>query len=478
MTLTNDNSSPVAEKDDPNSNTGPNRYLRILLLIVAFALVVFFAWRFATKGKDIIYLLESVVVMSMLGWLGGPRILRVGILVALTVNVISILSNSSYLEVDSSESPSPMVTVLLICLLATLALETGRLLQASSRKGKTRILFWLLLAVPMFVYVVGIPATELAIRSYDDPKQSIQDPNWSILNEVSFRSAKFAVFALFTYLGACLGSFLNVVAYSLPRGQSVGMRDSSCPKCNTKITRIDNLPIFSYLNLGGSCRSCKTPIPVRYLAVEVIAALIFGSLFLYELVTGCANVPLYQSIMHKGILWIILYPKWHVIGIYLYHAFFMCGLLTLALIEVDAQRLKWWHACLPLLLLMILAACLPALLTIPVSEKLTFFASWDSGFLGQALRPLVGGLAGLLAGCVAGFSPLSRDWRIPVVAFAAVGAVLGWQSLLQVTILFVLMSVGCSAPQTRRHLSGRPTLVLLAAVMLHHPFWKMLFELW
>ena len=67
MTLTNDNSSPVAEKDDPNSNTGPNRYLRILLLIVAFALVVFFAWRFATKGKDIIYLLESVVVMSMLG---------------------------------------------------------------------------------------------------------------------------------------------------------------------------------------------------------------------------------------------------------------------------------------------------------------------------------------------------------------------------------------------------------------------------
>ena len=61
------------------------------------------------------------------------------------------------------------------------------------------------------------------------------------------------------------------------------------------IRRIDNLPLISYLNLGGRCRNCLSAIPVRYFLTELIGATIFGSLFLYELVTGAANVPELQE---------------------------------------------------------------------------------------------------------------------------------------------------------------------------------------
>jgi leader peptidase (prepilin peptidase)/N-methyltransferase len=73
-------------------------------------------------------------------------------------------------------------------------------------------------------------------------------------------------------LGACMGSFLNVVAWRLPRGQSFVRPPSHCPRCGTRLRWHDNLPILGWLLLGGNCRHCRTPIPVRYPAVELLAA--------------------------------------------------------------------------------------------------------------------------------------------------------------------------------------------------------------
>jgi len=73
-------------------------------------------------------------------------------------------------------------------------------------------------------------------------------------------------------LGACMGSFLNVVAWRLPRNQSFVLPPSSCPRCGTRLRWHDNLPIIGWLLLGGRCRHCRTPIPVRYPAVELLAA--------------------------------------------------------------------------------------------------------------------------------------------------------------------------------------------------------------
>jgi leader peptidase (prepilin peptidase) / N-methyltransferase len=69
-------------------------------------------------------------------------------------------------------------------------------------------------------------------------------------------------------LGAILGSFFNVVAYRLPRRESLSRPRSRCPQCETPIKPYDNVPILSWLALRGKCRACGTRISARYPLVE------------------------------------------------------------------------------------------------------------------------------------------------------------------------------------------------------------------
>jgi leader peptidase (prepilin peptidase) / N-methyltransferase len=73
-------------------------------------------------------------------------------------------------------------------------------------------------------------------------------------------------------LGATIGSFLNVVAYRLPRRESLISPGSRCPGCATAIKPYDNLPVLGWLFLRGRCRSCGMAISPRYPAVEAITA--------------------------------------------------------------------------------------------------------------------------------------------------------------------------------------------------------------
>ncbi len=77
------------------------------------------------------------------------------------------------------------------------------------------------------------------------------------------------VFAAFIgAFGTAFGSFLNVVAYRLPRGESIVAPPSHCPTCNEPIKARDNIPILSWLLLRGHCRNCKTAISPRYPLIE------------------------------------------------------------------------------------------------------------------------------------------------------------------------------------------------------------------
>ena len=76
-------------------------------------------------------------------------------------------------------------------------------------------------------------------------------------------------------LGACLGSFLNVVAWRLPRQESVVLPGSHCPRCGTPLRWFENLPLLSWLLQRGRCRHCHTPIAGRYPAVELLCAGLF-----------------------------------------------------------------------------------------------------------------------------------------------------------------------------------------------------------
>lgn len=86
---------------------------------------------------------------------------------------------------------------------------------------------------------------------------------------------EFIAYIFVFLLGAAIGSFLNVVIHRVPREQSIVLPNSACPNCRTAIRPYDNIPILSWLVLGGKCRNCKEPIAWRYPAVELLTAIVF-----------------------------------------------------------------------------------------------------------------------------------------------------------------------------------------------------------
>ncbi len=138
-------------------------------------------------------------------------------------------------------------------------------------------------------------------------------------------------------IGACIGSFLNVVVYRLPLGLSLVTPPSACPKCNHKLAAYDNVPILGWIWLGGKCRYCREPISVRYPLVELATAVLFVGYYLlvfqygygpYEISTSrdiinVAQVQITTAVIPKD--WALLAMNLFLIGV----------LLAASLIDLD-----------------------------------------------------------------------------------------------------------------------------------------------
>jgi leader peptidase (prepilin peptidase) / N-methyltransferase len=156
-------------------------------------------------------------------------------------------------------------------------------------------------------------------------------------------------------VGLAIGSFLNVVVWRVPRGESVARPPSACPSCGHRIRARDNVPVLSWMLLRGRCRDCRAPIARRYPLVEA------GTAALFAAVAASAG------------------PVWSV-PVLLYLAALS---VALTLIDLDVHRL-------PDVLV------LPAY---PVCAALLALASWNPGGepdWGALARAAIGG-AGLLA---------------------------------------------------------------------------------
>jgi len=106
-----------------------------------------------------------------------------------------------------------------------------------------------------------------------------------------------------TAFGACIGSLTNVIAYRMPRGINIVYPPSRCPKCNTRLTWRENIPVFGWLLLRGKCRFCKAPISPEYPIVEAAVAILFGVFFaLYYMVPD-------QAVLF-GVNWGAIKPEW------------------------------------------------------------------------------------------------------------------------------------------------------------------------
>jgi leader peptidase (prepilin peptidase) / N-methyltransferase len=112
-------------------------------------------------------------------------------------------------------------------------------------------------------------------------------------------------------VGLCVGSFLNVCIYRLPREESVQGPASHCPSCWAPLKWYDNIPVFSYLVLRGRCRRCGLRISPMYPLVELITAVMFvtayavfgpGWVLAARLIFGCAMIVLFVIDLQHHIL--------------------------------------------------------------------------------------------------------------------------------------------------------------------------------
>jgi len=112
-------------------------------------------------------------------------------------------------------------------------------------------------------------------------------------------------------VGAVIGSFLNVCIFRLPHGLSVIWPSSACPACHRPLCWFENIPIASYIVLGGRCRTCRQPISVRYPIVELTTAAMFaagwwyfgpGVLLASRLLLGCALIVLFAIDLEHQLL--------------------------------------------------------------------------------------------------------------------------------------------------------------------------------
>jgi len=109
--------------------------------------------------------------------------------------------------------------------------------------------------------------------------------------------AVLAVISMFL-VGACIGSFLNVVIHRLPRGESIVSPRSRCPGCGRAIRAWENIPIASFLALGGKCGGCGKAISWRYPAVELLTAAGFGVIFHLD----GPGIPLLRDLLFFSLL--------------------------------------------------------------------------------------------------------------------------------------------------------------------------------
>ena len=130
------------------------------------------------------------------------------------------------------------------------------------------------------------------------------------------------IWFVFTFvLGCCVGSFLNVVVYRLPRDKSITTPSSACPACGKRIRFYDNIPLLSWLILGGKCRYCKAPISLRYFVIELLTGLVFTGLFI-----------LYFHIALRRGLGTFLSGGWFV---YLLHIILLAALIAASAIDLE-----------------------------------------------------------------------------------------------------------------------------------------------
>lgn len=230
--------------------------------------------------------------------------------------------------------------------------------------------------------------------------------------------------------GACLGSFLNVCIYRIPREESVVAPRSHCPQCGTLIAWYDNIPLLSWVALRARCRHCKGPISARYVVVELLTALLFVLVWLkYDPAgSGCmlALAPIHDARL-VPVYWLAVF-----------------GLMLGTFVDIEHMIIPDRVSLGGIALGLVFSTLLPALHHQP---------SWTGG-LGAAFLGAVTGSGTLWLTALLGKVIFKKDamGMGDVKLLGAIGAFFGWISVLFTVLVssFVGAVVGLTLVFTRR----------------------------
>ena len=134
--------------------------------------------------------------------------------------------------------------------------------------------------------------------------------------------------------GALVGSFLNVVAYRLPRGESLAHPPSHCPNCGEPVKPYDNIPVLSWLLLRGRCRHCKQPISIQYPLVEAGTALLCALVVVVKGADGDAIIGIALVLLLVPVTLIDL--EHHLIPNKITFPGFVLGVVLVVLLDPDS----------------------------------------------------------------------------------------------------------------------------------------------
>ncbi len=241
-------------------------------------------------------------------------------------------------------------------------------------------------------------------------------------------AASWLIIAWLSVLGAAIGSFINVVAWRVPRGESLIEPPSHCPQCGHPIRWYDNVPIVGWFLLRGRCRDCRTPISARYPLVEGACCASFLVLAILECGLQGINLPARRQLVTDEIILTTGWSGRELYGVFLFHQLLWCTLLVGGLIEYDGHRVGWRVYAPALGLAAVAGSALPMLYPVPVWEGVE---GWYAGMVTSAAGLAAGaGLGGLLSrGELA--SRRNGVW----LGLACIGGILGWQAAAGLTVL-------------------------------------------
>ncbi|TWU37259.1 A24 family peptidase [Novipirellula artificiosorum] len=319
----------------------------------------------------------------------------------------------------------------------------------------------------------------------------LQAKHWPMVTPADLYMTRLVDVTIFLWLfwvGSSIGSFLNVVAWRMPRGESVNGR-SYCPRCKHQLKARDNFPVFGWLALRGRCRTCRLPISPRYPIVEAavgISLTLVGLAEIYRL-----GLPFQSSHGHGGPLWTPLVST-TTLAVLFYHTLAISFSWAMGLIRMDRQQLPRKLAITSLAVLTIGMLAYPAVMIVPWQTRVPEFWRGDGLRVDALMRILTAFAAatfyaralgkGLCRDADLKLDPLGQSTArlFDLIAILSVPAIIvGWQAVAGVLIVASVLSILLRPILTLpTDMLGRFAVAIPIALSLHLAFWRQLDGLW